>query len=65
MKTLKAQPSVSAVWSDAGPESNQLAGVNDVFNAVLMQGDMLGDVVFYGKGAWQAAHRQRRCGRRH
>ena len=33
------------------PESNQLADVNDVFNAVLMQGDMLGDVVFYGKGA--------------
>ncbi len=33
------------------PETNQLAGVDDVFNAVLMQGDMLGDVVFYGKGA--------------
>ena len=33
------------------PNSNQLAGVDDVFNAVLMQGDMLGDVVFYGKGA--------------
>ncbi|MEE0800199.1 MAG: homoserine dehydrogenase [Gemmiger sp.] len=33
------------------PNSNQLAGVNDVFNAVLMKGDMLGDVVFYGKGA--------------
>ena len=33
------------------PSSNQLAGVDDVFNAVLMQGDMLGDVVFYGKGA--------------
>ena len=31
--------------------SNQLAGVDDVFNAVLMKGDMLGDVVFYGKGA--------------
>lgn len=30
---------------------NQLAGVDDVFNAVLMKGDMLGDVVFYGKGA--------------
>ena len=29
----------------------QLAGVDDVFNAVLMRGDMLGDVVFYGKGA--------------
>lgn len=33
------------------PDTNQLAGVDDVFNAVLMQGDMLGDVVFYGKGA--------------
>ena len=31
--------------------ANQLAGVDDVFNAVLMRGDMLGDVVFYGKGA--------------
>lgn len=30
---------------------NQLAGVEDVFNAVLVKGDMLGDVVFYGKGA--------------
>ena len=33
------------------PRSNQLAGVDDVFNAVLIKGDMLGDVVFYGKGA--------------
>lgn len=33
------------------PRENQLAGVDDVFNAVLMKGDMLGDVVFYGKGA--------------
>ena len=33
------------------PDTNQLAGVDDVFNAVLMRGDMLGDVVFYGKGA--------------
>lgn len=33
------------------PRSNQLAGVDDVFNAVLVTGDMLGDVVFYGKGA--------------
>ena len=28
------------------PRQNQLAGVDDVFNAVLMKGDMLGDVVF-------------------
>lgn len=33
------------------PRGNQLAGVEDVFNAVLVKGDMLGDVVFYGKGA--------------
>ena len=33
------------------PDSNQLANVDDVFNAVLMKGDMLGDVIFYGKGA--------------
>ena len=33
------------------PKSNQLASVDDVFNAVLVRGDMLGDVVFYGKGA--------------
>ena len=33
------------------PAENQLAGVDDVFNAVLMQGDMLGDGGFYGKGA--------------
>ena len=33
------------------PCDNQLAGVNDVFNAVLVQCDMLGDVLFYGKGA--------------
>ncbi len=33
------------------PRANQLAGVDDVFNAVMVKGDMLGDVVFYGKGA--------------
>jgi homoserine dehydrogenase len=30
---------------------NLLAGVEDVFNAVLIDSDMLGEVVFYGKGA--------------
>lgn len=33
------------------PESSQLAGVNDVFNAILVRGDATGDVMFYGKGA--------------
>ena len=32
-------------------EESQLAGVNDVFNAILVRGDATGDVVFYGKGA--------------
>lgn len=32
-------------------ESSQLAGVNDVFNAILVRGDATGDVMFYGKGA--------------
>ena len=30
---------------------NRLAGVSDVFNAVMICGDLLGDVMFYGKGA--------------
>lgn len=33
------------------PRESQLAGVDDVFNAVMVRGDMLGDVMFYGKGA--------------
>ncbi len=30
---------------------NLLSGVKDVFNAVMVKGDAVGDVVFYGKGA--------------
>lgn len=33
------------------PNDHALAGVNDVFNAVLVNGDMVGDVLFYGRGA--------------
>lgn len=33
------------------PLENQLAGVEDVFNGVLVRGDMVGDVFFYGRGA--------------
>ncbi|MDO4731024.1 MAG: homoserine dehydrogenase [Clostridia bacterium] len=32
-------------------KDNQLANVDDVFNAVLVNGDATGDVMFYGKGA--------------
>ena len=33
------------------PNESPLAGVNDVYNAVMLRCDMLGDVMFYGKGA--------------
>jgi homoserine dehydrogenase len=33
------------------PETHPLASVNDVFNGVLMHGDAVGDVMFYGRGA--------------
>lgn len=32
-------------------KESQLAGINDVFNGILVRGDATGDVVFYGKGA--------------
>ncbi|MDD6176300.1 MAG: homoserine dehydrogenase [Firmicutes bacterium] len=33
------------------PRESQLAGVDDVFNAIMVEGDETGDVLFYGKGA--------------
>ena len=43
---------ISAMVSPAVVERHsQLAGVDDVFNAILVRGDAIGDVVFYGLGA--------------
>ncbi len=36
-------------------KSNMLAGVNDVYNACLADGDMTGEVLMYGKGAGSEA----------
>ena len=33
------------------PQNHPLAAVNDVFNAVFVRGDAVGDVMFYGRGA--------------
>ena len=33
------------------PQNHPLASVNDAFNAVLLNGDAVGDVMFYGRGA--------------
>ncbi len=43
---------VSVMVSPAFVQNHsQLASVDDVFNAILVRGDAIGDVVFYGKGA--------------
>ena len=43
---------ISALVSPAFVKNgSQLASTNDVFNAVLVRGDAVGDVVFYGRGA--------------
>ena len=33
------------------PKDSQLAGIDDVFNGILVDGDATGEVLFYGKGA--------------
>lgn len=33
------------------PKEQQLAGVEDVFNGIVVRGDAIGDVMFYGRGA--------------
>ena len=33
------------------PDSSPLAGVEDVFNAIALTGNAVGDVMFYGRGA--------------
>ena len=50
------------------PHDSQLSTVDDVFNGILVDGDATGQVLFYGKGAGQAAHRlggHLRCHRLH
>lgn len=43
------------VWARVCPliiePENPLSGVNDVFNAIKLRGNMLGEVMFYGQGA--------------
>jgi homoserine dehydrogenase len=37
------------------PKTHMLASVSDVFNAVLVDGSMTGDTLYYGRGAGRAA----------
>jgi homoserine dehydrogenase len=43
---------ISAIVSPAFlKKDSQLANVDDVFNGIMVRGDAIGDVVFYGRGA--------------
>ena len=44
-----------SVYPTLVPNAHVLASVNDVFNAVLVRGDVVGDTLYYGRGAGQDA----------
>jgi len=44
-----------SVYPTLIPNSHVLANVNDVFNAVFVRGDIVGDTLFYGRGAGKDA----------
>ena len=43
------------VYPTLVPNAHVLASVNEVFNAVLVRGDIVGDTLYYGRGAGQDA----------
>jgi len=45
----------ASVYPTLIPNSHVLAGVNHVFNAVFVRGDIVGDTLFYGRGAGKDA----------
>ena len=44
-----------SVYPALVPDAHVLASVNDVFNAVFVRGDIVGDTLYYGRGAGQDA----------
>jgi homoserine dehydrogenase len=44
-----------SVYPALVPNNHVLAGINDVFNAVFARGDIVGDTLFYGRGAGKDA----------
>lgn len=44
-----------SVYPTLIPNSHVLANVNHVFNAILVRGDVVGDTLYYGRGAGQDA----------
>ncbi len=50
--TTRAEGGVYAMVCPAIlPKTHPLAGIDDVFNGIMVRGDGLGDVMFYGRGA--------------
>ena len=58
-KTKVATPATGriqvSVYPTLVPDRHVLASVNDVFNAVYVRGDIVGDTLFYGRGAGKDA----------
>src|SRR5207248_4122878 len=44
-----------SVYPTLVPNTHVLASVNDVFNAIYVRGDVVGDTLYYGRGAGQDA----------
>ncbi len=54
--TGNQQPAIQvSVYPALIPSDHVLASVNQVFNAVLVRGDVVGDTLFYGRGAGKDA----------
>lgn len=52
----RAEPQIQvSVYPALVPKRHLLASVNDVFNAVFIRGDVVGDTLFYGRGAGKDA----------
>ncbi len=62
-RKLKAKSSIGingcpiqvTVYPTLVPNAHVLASVNHVFNAILVRGDIVGDTLYYGRGAGQDA----------
>ena len=54
IKNQKSKIQVS-VYPALVPNTHVLASVNGVFNAILVRGDVVGDTLYYGRGAGQDA----------
>jgi homoserine dehydrogenase len=54
-KTGGAESIQVSVYPALVPNGHVLAGVNDVYNAIFVRGDVVGDTLFYGRGAGKDA----------